>query len=461
MRSKCPTCGPSDTEYDNALGHVVCIGCGQVLEQDAMVTELSFSENSKGAAMADGFTLKAGQARAKAKGGFSGTGSLRPHQDSSEQTRERGHSAIERAANIQGIKMSPNLIEKAKRVFDIALTAKYTKGRKANCVIAACCYITCRMEQTSHMMIDFADAFSTNVYQIGAVFLQLRSIFLGECGGITMPLVDPGLYMARFADKLDFGNETQKVVQVANRISQRMNRDWITTGRRPAGVCAASLFIAARMNGFKRTIREIVLVVKICDGTVRMRLKEFENTESGKLSTANFETINIAQDENPPSFQKGIKRKHEQQRLQVRKKHDQQEDQEDSEVDELLNEAKSFLTESFKVNPDLMDTGESLSDLDDDPDVINCLAMSDDETEFKGQLWMAENREWVEKQEQIKQSGGTIKREIKKVKIQLTKKPKKISQKAGSAAEAARKMVEAKPSLSRKINYEVLEDLFQ
>ena len=115
---------------------------------------------------------------------------------------------------------------KAKRVFDVALTAKYTKGRRANCVVAACCYITCRMEQTSHMMIDFADAFSTNVFQIGAVFLQLRSIFLGESGNIAMPLVDPGLYMARFADKLDFGNETGKVIQNANRVAQRMSRDW-------------------------------------------------------------------------------------------------------------------------------------------------------------------------------------------------------------------------------------------
>ena len=53
------------------------------------------------------------------------------------------------------------------------------------------------MEKTSHMMIDFADAFSTNVYQIGAIFLQLRVMFLEKSGvGLgMMPLVDPGLYM--------------------------------------------------------------------------------------------------------------------------------------------------------------------------------------------------------------------------------------------------------------------------
>jgi transcription factor IIIB subunit 2 len=127
------------------------------------------------------------------------------------------------------------------------------------------------MEKTSHMMIDFADAFSTNVYQIGAIFLQLRVMFLEKSGLGLMPLVDPGLYMARFADKLDFGSDTARVVANANRIAQRMDRDWIVRGRRPAGVCAAALFIAARMNGYKRTIREIVLVVKICEGTLRKR----------------------------------------------------------------------------------------------------------------------------------------------------------------------------------------------
>jgi transcription factor IIIB subunit 2 len=164
--AKCPTCGPSQTEYDNALGHVVCVSCGQVLEQNAMVSELTFTESSKGAAMADGFTLKAGQARAKPMASFSGPGGFRANQDSTEQTRERGHYAVERGGNMQGINMGPNLIEKAKRVFDIALTAQFTKGRRANCVVAACCYITCRMEQTSHMLIDFADAFSVILYLI-------------------------------------------------------------------------------------------------------------------------------------------------------------------------------------------------------------------------------------------------------------------------------------------------------
>lgn len=55
------------------------------------------------------------------------------------------------------------------------------------------------------------------------------------------------------------------------RIAQRMDRDWITSGRRPAGICGACLLIAARMNGFRRTTREMIYVVKVADVTIQKR----------------------------------------------------------------------------------------------------------------------------------------------------------------------------------------------
>jgi transcription factor IIIB 90 kDa subunit len=51
------------------------------------------------------------------------------------------------------------------------------------------------------------------------------------------------------------------------------------TGRRPAGICAASLFIAARMHNFNRSVREIILVTKIGEGAVRTRYRILIKTE--------------------------------------------------------------------------------------------------------------------------------------------------------------------------------------
>ena len=51
----------------------------------------------------------------------------------------------------------------------------------------------------------------------------------------------------------------------ALRLVQRMRRDWIQTGRRPSGICGAALLIASRVHGFRRTQREVVRIVRICD----------------------------------------------------------------------------------------------------------------------------------------------------------------------------------------------------
>lgn len=55
-----------------------------------------------------------------------------------------------------------------------------------------------------------------------------------------------------------------------------MNRAWISTGRRPHGLCGAALLIAARFHGFKRSTSQIVKVVHVCEETVRKRINEFK-----------------------------------------------------------------------------------------------------------------------------------------------------------------------------------------
>jgi transcription factor IIIB subunit 2 len=56
---------------------------------------------------------------------------------------------------------------------------------------------------------------------------------------LRLPLVDPSIYIHRFAAMLEFGDKTSAVAADALRLVQRMSRDWIQTGRRPAGICGA------------------------------------------------------------------------------------------------------------------------------------------------------------------------------------------------------------------------------
>jgi transcription factor IIIB subunit 2 len=63
-----------------------------------------------------------------------------------------------------------------------------------------------------------------------------------------------------------------------------MNRSWISTGRRPNGLCGAAILISAKIHGFKRSTAQIVKAVHVCDETIRKRLGEFKSTNTAQLT---------------------------------------------------------------------------------------------------------------------------------------------------------------------------------
>lgn len=114
--------------------------------------------------------LTLGQSRAQSRGG---QGRLHQGQDSRQLTLANGNRKIASVANAPQIRIPERLVSQAQRLFKLAVENNFTKGRKSACVIAACLYIVCRMNKTAHMLIDFADALSVNVYLIGSTFLDL------------------------------------------------------------------------------------------------------------------------------------------------------------------------------------------------------------------------------------------------------------------------------------------------
>lgn len=113
-----------------------------------------------------------------------------------------------------------------------------------------------------------------------------------------------------------------------------MGRDWMHIGRRPAGVCGACLVLAARMNNFRRSITEVVQVVKIADVTLRRRLAEFKDTPSGALTVADFRTLWLDETADPPAFSESQKReKKERERKDAKRKGKENAEGSDDEMD--------------------------------------------------------------------------------------------------------------------------------
>lgn len=135
------------------------------------------------------------------------------------------------------------------------------------------------------------------MFTLGQTYLKLVQIL-----EIRLPHIDPTVYVHRFAKHLEFGDDQVKVAKDALRLIQRMDRDWMVQGRRPSGICGAALILAARMNNYRRSIREVVYIVKVADLTIQKRLDEFRSTKSGELTVEEFRLIWLEQGHDPPSF---------------------------------------------------------------------------------------------------------------------------------------------------------------
>ncbi|BGP07681.1 transcription factor TFIIIB subunit brf1 [Rhodotorula toruloides] len=306
----CTSCGEDSVLEMTEHAQTVCTRCGTVLSENAIVSEIQFGETGSGAAMVQGSYVGADQTRARAPGGFRQRGVQ--SQESREQTLANGRRRIMELAT--GLRLSEHLQNVATRFFNLAVNMSFTKGRRTQYVAAACLYAACRQANGTQMLIDFSDLLEINVFVLGSTYLKLvRQL------NINIPVVDPVIYITRFAALLDFGEETQKVALDATRLVNRMGRDWMQIGRRPSGICGACLLLAARMNNFRRSIEEVVQVVKIADVTLRKRLAEFKETASGNLTVSDFRSIWLEETHDPPAYAVGLKKEEEARKEQARK----------------------------------------------------------------------------------------------------------------------------------------------
>ncbi|KAL2756386.1 hypothetical protein ACRALDRAFT_210446 [Sodiomyces alcalophilus JCM 7366] len=276
----------------------VCQNCGVVADESNIVAEVQFGETSSGAAMVQGSYLAADQGGAR---------SLGPGMRRSGGSDHRQKSLAEAKAIIQGYASrlriaAQHVVDVAVRTFTLSSQHGFTQGRPLPMVCAACLYLACRQEKNHVMLLDLADLTQINVFRLGRAFKVLLS-------KVPTPGVDPVFpedIIHRLAAKLEFGTDVTKVAEDALRLVYSMRRDWIVMGRRPSGICGACLLMAARMNNYRRTVREVVYVVKVTSHTIMERMKEFNETTTSKMTIDDFLAVDLRQSSalshDPPSF---------------------------------------------------------------------------------------------------------------------------------------------------------------
>ncbi|KAI5867360.1 hypothetical protein GGS23DRAFT_547965 [Durotheca rogersii] len=280
-----------------------CSACGREIDSSNIVAEIQFGETSSGAAIVHGSFVGADQGSAarnlapqyrRLGGGLS---------DAREKTIREAKNMMAGFAH-QLREIPPGAVDTGIQIFKLVMEENWLQGRGMDKVVPVCLYTACRREDKCKvMLIDFAELVKVNVYELGHVFKDLNNIYSFENNHVKSIIPEDLMY--RFASKLDFGDFTNKVAADATRLCQRMGRDWMIMGRRPSGICGACILMAARMWNFRRTVREVVYVVKVTTHTIEQRLGEFTVTESSDLSIEDFLNQEFLESRHdPPSFYK-------------------------------------------------------------------------------------------------------------------------------------------------------------
>ena len=318
--------------------------CGAVLSDVSIVSEVNFSEQPSGLSSVVGQFVSLSGSRglsssAKRGVGVGGVSSAGYGRDSREQTLSVGRKLLQQLSD--ALRLRAIHVDQAYGHFKLAVQHNFIQGRRTRYVAAACMYVACRKSKTPHLLLDLADALQVNLYLLGATLLKLIRVL-----HISLPIVDPSLYIHRFAAQLQLqpnqplptqqkdavrGASSHMVAMTALRLVSRMKRDWLQVGRRPSGICGACLLIACRMHGYRRSQREILDVVRVCDATLRRRLVEFVSTPSSQLTFVEFEQRNTADEgveptavlddgHNPPAFTRSVQGEQEADRAARRKR---------------------------------------------------------------------------------------------------------------------------------------------
>jgi transcription initiation factor TFIIB len=281
---RCPECKSVNLTYDEQRGEIICNECGLIVEEKMVDTgqdvggqfdktdkkgrggaPISMQKFDKGLTtnvgeISDIYKLEGGQTRKFLR--------LKKWQERVSTSIERNlRLAMAELRRVASFLSLPSVVrDEASRVYNFVLQRGLVRGRSMESVIAACIYAACRSYNIPRTLDEIAAASDVERKEIGRTYR-----FIVRKLKIKVTPSSPKDYISRFSSILHLSPKTQNE---ALKILKRADISELTSGRGPAGIAAAALYVAALMNDEKKTQREVADVAGITEVTIRNRYKE-------------------------------------------------------------------------------------------------------------------------------------------------------------------------------------------
>jgi len=288
QNSRCPECGSLELVEDPEMGELVCSVCGLVIRDEMLDRGPEWRA----------FTLEEKSARSRAgspttysrydkglsteiwidRDAFGRPLSpkvkhemwrlrkwnLRHSIRSVERNLRQAMNELQRLS--EKVHVSPSIQETAAVIYRKALSENLVQGRSIQAIVAASLYAACRLAGTPKTLKEITGASLRERKEISRCYrLLLRRL------KIKMPIEDSIYHIAKIAEKASISGETQGL---AAKILREAKLKFVTIGKDPTGMAAATLYIACQLKNEKITQKEIAAAASISEVTLRNREKE-------------------------------------------------------------------------------------------------------------------------------------------------------------------------------------------
>ncbi|PVX25712.1 MAG: transcription initiation factor IIB [Candidatus Bathyarchaeum sp.] len=287
---RCPECGSTRIMKDYESAEIVCMGCGYVI-----VEELT-NQGPEWRAFDSEQLEKRARAGAPATftihdKGLSTTidwhdrdvhGQRLPHGQKAQiyrlrkwQRRIRVSDATERnlafalseiSKMTNNLNLPKHILENASVIYRKAVKARLIRGRSIQGVTAAAIYVACRQCELARTLEDISQASPADKKEVARSYRFL----LKELNYFIQP-VKTSQYIIKFANLLTMEGNSE---EIAHKILATAKELKLTSGRGPAGIAAATSYIASILTGERKTQREISEIAQVTEVTIRNRYKE-------------------------------------------------------------------------------------------------------------------------------------------------------------------------------------------
>lgn len=282
---RCPDCGSLNIYHNKEKGEIVCRDCSLVIEEKMVDfdqewrefdSEAAARKRRTGAPMTytqfdQGLGTDVGRKSDLYKLG----GKTKNKFFRLQKWQQRISTAIERNLKLalselkrvaSYLRLPGSVEEEASRIYTLAVQKGLVRGRSMESVVAGALYAACRRHDVPRTLEELGEASSIEKKEIGRTYR-----FITRELGIKILPSNPADYIARFATALKLQADTQtksvEIIEAAQNVE-------LTSGRGPTGIAAAALYVAALINGEKRTQREVADVAGVTEVTIRNRYKE-------------------------------------------------------------------------------------------------------------------------------------------------------------------------------------------